>query len=180
MLVIGAGIYGSFVAWDAALRGLSVALVDQGDFGHATSANNFRIIHGGLRYLQHGDIRRMRQSIRERMTLMRIAPHLIHPLPFLVPTYGHLARGREAMGLALWLNDLIGFDRNQLADPEKFLPRGSVISRDRCLELFPGVDQKGLTGGAIWYDCQMLSPERLTLSLVKAAAQAGAEDLQLR
>jgi glycerol-3-phosphate dehydrogenase len=175
VLVIGAGIYGSFVAWDAALRGLSVALVDKGDFGHATSANNFRIIHGGLRYLQHGDIRRMRQSIRERMTLMRIAPHLIHPLPFLVPTYGHLARGREAMGLALWLNDLIGFDRNQLADPEKFLPRGSVISRDRCIELFPGVDQKGLTGGAIWYDCQMLSPERLTLSLVKAAAQAGAE-----
>jgi glycerol-3-phosphate dehydrogenase len=175
VLVVGGGIYGSFVAWDAALRGLSVALVDKGDFGHATSANNFRIIHGGLRYLQHGDIRRMRQSIRERMILMRIAPHLIHPLPFLVPTYGHLARGREAMGLALWLNDLIGFDRNRLTDPEKFLPRGSVISKDRCIELFPGVDEKGLTGAAIWYDCQMLSPERLTLSLVKAAAQAGAD-----
>ena len=175
VLVVGGGIYGSFVAWDAALRGLSVALVDKGDFGHATSANNLRIIHGGLRYLQHGDILRMRQSIRERMVLMRIAPHLIHPLPFLVPTYGHLTRGREAMALALLLNDLIGFDRNRLTDPEKFLPRGRIISRDQCIEFFPGVDQKGLTGAAIWYDCQMSSPERLTLSVVKAAAQAGAE-----
>ena len=95
VLIIGGGIYGSFAAWDAALRGLSVALVDKGDFGSATSSNSSRIIHGGLRYLQYGDIRRVRESTRERMTLMRIAPHLVHPLPILIPTYGHSIRGKD-------------------------------------------------------------------------------------
>ena len=73
LLVVGAGVYGLFAAWDAAMRGLRVALIDRGDFGNATSSNSLRVIHGGLRYLQHGDIRRMRTSIRERATLMRIA-----------------------------------------------------------------------------------------------------------
>ena len=92
VLVLGGGIYGVWCAWDAALRGLSVALVDKGDFGHATSSNNLKIVHGGLRYLQHGDLRRMRESIRERRILMQIAPHLVHPLPFVMPTY----RARES------------------------------------------------------------------------------------
>jgi glycerol-3-phosphate dehydrogenase len=94
LLVIGGGVYGVCTAWDAALRGLSVALVEKADFGHATSSNTLRVIHGGLRYLQHGDIRRLRHSIFERSTFMRIAPHLVHPLPFLIPTYGHLMRGK--------------------------------------------------------------------------------------
>src|SRR5687767_5287891 len=88
LLVIGGGIYGISVARDAALRGLRVALVEQGDFGHATSSNHQNIIHGGLRYLQHVDLKRMRDSVRERSILLRIAPHLVHPLPFLIPTYG--------------------------------------------------------------------------------------------
>jgi glycerol-3-phosphate dehydrogenase len=82
VVVIGGGIYGACVAWDAALRGGSVALVDKGDFGGATSADSHKIIHGGLRYLQHGDLRRMRESARERRILMRIAPQFVHPLPF--------------------------------------------------------------------------------------------------
>ena len=88
LLVIGGGINGLCVAWDAALRGLSVALLEKGDFGAATTSATLKIVHGGLRYLQHLDVRRMRESIRERMILMRIAPHLVHPMPFLVPTYG--------------------------------------------------------------------------------------------
>src|SRR5881296_328820 len=114
VLIIGGGIYGAFCAWDAAQRGLSVALVDKGDFGNATSSNNLRIIHGGLRYLQHGDIGRMRESIRERKILMRIAPHLVHPLRFVIPTYSRSLQGKAVMALALALNDLIGFDRNGL------------------------------------------------------------------
>ena len=90
--VIGGGIYGASVARDAALRGLAVALIERGDFGNATSSNHHKIIHGGLRYLQHGDLKRMRESIRERSTLLRIAPHLIHPLPFLIPTYDTCSR----------------------------------------------------------------------------------------
>jgi len=175
LVVIGGGIYGAFVAWDAALRGLSVALVDKADFGHATSSNNLRIIHGGLRYLQHGDFRRMRESIRERKAFMRIAPHLVHPLPFLMPTYGHSTRGKEIMSLALMMNDLVGFDRNHSLDPEKHLPAGRVISKRECLKLLPGVDAKGLTGGAIWYDCQMHNSERFIFSVLRASERAGAE-----
>lgn len=175
LTIIGGGIYGAFVAWDAASRGLSVALVDKGDFGHATSSNNLRVIHGGLRYLQHGDIRRMRESIRERTVLMRVAPHLVHPMPFLMPTYGHSFNGKEVMTAALLINDLIGFDRNDLADPQKHLPRGRIVSRSECLRLAPGLDVSGLTGGAIWYDCQMYSSERLVLSVLRAAERAGAQ-----
>jgi glycerol-3-phosphate dehydrogenase len=175
VLIIGGGIYGVWVAWDAALRGLSVALLEKRDFGHATSSNSLRIIHGGLRYLQHGDIRRMRQSIYERKVLMRVAPHLVHPLPFLIPTYGHAMRGKGALFLALLVNDFIGFDRNRRQDPQKNIPRGRVISKEECLRLLPGVERQGLTGGAIFYDGQITYTERLILSLARSAARAGAD-----
>src|SRR5918992_3088148 len=87
LLVIGAGIHGACIAWDACLRGLRVALVDRSDFGAATSANSLGIVHGGLRYLTRADLPRMLESIRERSTLLRIAPGLVEPLPFLIPTY---------------------------------------------------------------------------------------------
>lgn len=99
LLIIGGGIYGACLAWEATLGGLSVALVEKADFGAATSANSLKTIHGGLRYLQHADLKRMRESIHERTTLMRIAPHLVHPLPVLIPTYGHgMIRKRSALG----------------------------------------------------------------------------------
>ncbi|MGE5444015.1 MAG: FAD-dependent oxidoreductase, partial [Ignavibacteriales bacterium] len=175
VLIIGGGIYGAWTAWDASLRGLSVALVDKGDFGSGTSSNSLKVIHGGLRYVQHADFLRMRQSIRERSALMRVAPHLVHPLPFLMPTYGHFMKSKEIMALALMIYDLIGFDRNQIKDPEKHIPRGSIISNDECLRLFPGINKEGLTGGAIWYDCQMYNSERMLLSILRSAEKAGAD-----
>ncbi len=175
VLIIGGGIYGAWAAYDAALRGLSVAIVDKGDFGSATSSNSLKIIHGGLRYLQHADFRRMRQSIHERMVLMRVAPHLIHPLPFLMPTYGHFMQSKEIMRIALTINDLISFDQNRLMDSQKHIPPGRVISRGECLQIFPGVDNRGLTGGAVWYDCQIYNSERMILSILRAAQKAGAD-----
>ncbi len=175
LVVVGAGIYGAAAAWDATLRGLSVALIDRGDFGSATSFNNLKTIHGGLRYLQHADFRRMRESIRERRTLMRIAPHLVHPLPFVVPTYrGNLKQSRLALRVALALNDVVGLDRNTLDDPQKHLPPGRTLGREECLRLLPGVASEGLTGGALWYDAQMYNSERMTLSFVLSAAHRGA------
>ena len=110
LLVVGAGIHGACIAWDASLRGLSVALLDSGDFGAATSANSLRIVHGGLRYLARGDFPRMLESIRERTTLLRIAPHLVEPLPVLVPTYARSAvRGRLAYRIGLAANDVISW-----------------------------------------------------------------------
>jgi glycerol-3-phosphate dehydrogenase len=175
LLIIGGGIYGACVAWDAALRGLSVALVDKGDFGAATSANSLKIIHGGLRYLQHADFKRMRESFRERATLMRIAPHLVHPLPVLIPTYGHGLQGKELLSLAMAVNDLISFDRNRLHDPHKHMPRGRVIGKAECLRLFPGVPTEGLTGGVLFYDAQVYNSERLLLAFLRSADNLGAD-----
>jgi glycerol-3-phosphate dehydrogenase len=174
LLIVGAGIYGACAAWDASLRGLSVAVVDQDDFGAATSANSLRIVHGGLRYLARGDFSRMRESIRERSTLLRIAPGLVQPLQVLVPTYGLGARGRLAFGAALKLNDLVSAGRNRRLDRNQRIPGGRLLSRDDCLALFPWFTAQGLSGGAVWYDAQLRHPERLTLSFLQAAASRGA------
>jgi len=176
VLIIGGGIYGAWTAWDAAQRGLSVALIEKGDFGGATSSNSLKIMHGGLRYLQHADFKRMRESIRERSILMRVAPHLVHPLPCLMPTYGHGMKGREALTIAMRLNDVMSFDRNaQLDDPEKHIPQGRVVSTAEMKRLVPDVETKNLTGGALWYDCQNYNSERLLFSILHSAANAGAQ-----
>ena len=176
LLVIGGGVYGAGIAWDASLRGLSVALVEKADFGSATSANSLKIIHGGLRYLQHGDVRRMRQSIAERKALMRIAPHLIHPLPVMLPTYGHGLKGRELLALALKINDLISCDRNwDLSDSQKHIPPGQSLSKHECLQLIPGLTSEGLTGGVLFYDAQIYNSERLLIEFLCSATEQGAD-----
>ncbi len=174
LLIIGGGIYGVMAAWDAAERGLSVAVIDKGDFAGATSSNSLKIVHGGLRYIQHADIKRMRESIRERRMMMKLAPHLVHPLAFVIPTYGHFIKGPEAMFIALKINDLVSFDRNSLPDPQKHLPAGKIISKQECLQMIPGVDAENLTGGAIWYDAQLYNSERFIFSVLRSATDAGA------
>jgi glycerol-3-phosphate dehydrogenase len=173
--IIGGGIYGANVAREAAMRGLSVALVEQGDFNAGTSANSHKIIHGGLRYLQHADFPRMRESIRERSALMRIAPHLVHPMPFLLPTLRGSLTGKLVMWAALHVNDSIAFDRNRKLSRRHRIPPGRVISRAECLNLCPGMDRRDLTGGALFFDAQVHNPDRLTLTILQAAAEAGAD-----
>ena len=175
LLVVGAGIFGACAAWDASLRGLSVAVVDQQDFGAATSANSLRIVHGGLRYLARGDIPRMRESILERSTLLRIAPGLVGPLEVLIPTYGNGSQGRAAYAAALALNDVISFGRNRGLDPSSQIPTGHLVSRDECLSSFPWFPAHRLTGGAVWYDAQLKHPERLTLSFLESASRLCAQ-----
>ena len=94
VLVIGAGVYGAATAWDAASRGLNVALIDRSDFGSGTSFHNLKTLHGGLRSLQAMNLRQMRRFIRERRALVRIAPHLVRPLPFIIPTSAPASRHR--------------------------------------------------------------------------------------
>ncbi len=175
LLVIGSGIYGAVLAWDAVLRGLKVAIIDKGDFGGATSANSLKIVHGGLRYLQQLDFKRMRESIRERTNFMRIAPHLVHPISCVMPTYGHTMKGKEVMFFGLLLNDIVSFDRNRLNDPEKTIPMGRVISKRRCLDILPGIDPSGVTGGALWTDAQVYNSERFVLSFILSACEKGAQ-----
>ncbi|HEX7120402.1 MAG TPA: FAD-dependent oxidoreductase [Longimicrobiales bacterium] len=174
VLVIGAGIVGACIARDAALRGLRVALVDRGDIGGGASANCLKIVHGGLRYLQSLDVRRMRASIRERSIWLRIAPHLVEPLPFVLPIHGRGLERRSVLCAALAINDVVSWDRNRGVPAERRLPRGRILSREECVALVPQLDAPGLEGGALIYDARMYSPERLVLEVARDAFAAGA------
>lgn len=174
LLIIGGGIYGAAIARQAAYQGMSVALVDQADFGHATSANSLKIIHGGLRYLQTADLIRMRRSIAARRTLLKIAPHLVKPLNFAVPTIDAMGRSRGIFWLALRLNDLISLDRNLNLETPQQIPKGQVVSKSEFERLAPGFRSGRCTGGATWYDAIATDTERLVLEFVMAAAENGA------
>jgi glycerol-3-phosphate dehydrogenase len=172
--IIGGGVYGVWLAFHGALQGLKVCLFEMGDFGSATSANSLKIIHGGLRYLQHLDFLRMRQSITERRTLMKLAPHLLKPIPFILPTYGHGLKGIEAFSTALLMNDIIGFDRNKGIQPDQYIPRGKTMNKSDTLILLPECPGDDISGAALWYDYLALSTDRLLLSILLSAVRAGA------
>src|SRR5262249_40921702 len=174
LLVIGGGIYGAAAAWDAAQRGLRVALVEGDDFGGGVPWNSRKPIHGGLRHLPHGDVASLRESMRDRRALLRIAPELVRPLGFLVPTRGWGAESRVALAAGLAINDLLAVDRNAGLTNEHRIPRGRVLSREEAFALVPGLPREGLAGAALWPDAQVVSSERLTLAFVHAAADAGA------
>ncbi|MBN1342106.1 MAG: glycerol-3-phosphate dehydrogenase/oxidase [Phycisphaerae bacterium] len=174
VLLVGAGIFGACIARELALRDVTVAIVDRADFGAATSANSLKIIHGGLRYLQKLDVRRMRASARERRAWLRTAPHLITPMRCVIPTHGRGARSRFAMRAALSLCDWITGE-NRTGARKRAISPGGVLSRAEMLDLFPGLRTlPGLTGGAYWYDGQVQSTERLTLACVRSAVERGA------
>ena len=174
LLVIGGGIAGICIARDAALRGLSVALVDKSDFAGATTAASSKLIHGGLRYLQSLELGLVRESLRERRVWSHIAPHMVHPLTFLMPLYGKGIRKRLTMALGLTAYDLLAYDRNRLDDPEKFIPSHRSLNRAEALALEPGIESPKLSGGIIFYDYQMHFPERLALACLRNAVEAGA------
>ncbi len=175
LLIVGGGIYGAALAHEASLRGLAVALIEKGDFGGATSSNSLKTIHGGLRYLQHADFVRMRESIVERRIVMAIAPHLVHAFPCLMPTYGHFIKGSEVMTVAMLMNDVISMDRNRGLERGRRLPMGRIVSKAEVRRLIPNVDDKNMTGGAMWYDAQVYNSERLLFSYLHSAAGRGAE-----
>lgn len=171
VLVIGGGIHGVMIARESALKGYRTAIIEMKDFGHATSANSLKILHGGLRYLQQADIRRMRQSIRSRKIFQQISPHLIDSVPFVIPTYGHGIMGKESMAVALKINDLISWDRNREIFEESYISNGKLISKEEMLRISPGIEKEGLNGGAVWYECVVNNTERLTLECLLNAEQ---------
>jgi glycerol-3-phosphate dehydrogenase len=175
LLVVGGGIHGLTCAYEAASRGLSVVLVDAADFGSGISFNHQKTAHGGLRSLQSLSVLRARASIRERRALARIAPGLLRPLPFLAGTYRSVTRGRLALRAGFALDQQLGRRRNDELEPELHLPRPRLLSRTAAMKLFPGIRQQGLTGGAQWYDYQMVENDRLTYAFAAAADRAGAE-----
>ena len=175
VVVIGGGMFGVCTAWEATQRGLLVALVEQGDFCQATSANHFKMVHGGIRYLQHADFIRIRESSKERSAFLKIAPHLVQPLPIIIPTYGHGMKGKKILGAGMFLYDILTADRNNgILDSDRKIPNCKFISKQEALDNYPGLSDDGLTGAAVFCDAQIYNPPRLALSFLLSAVQAGA------
>src|SRR5580704_10102301 len=163
LLIIGGGATGCFTARDAAMRGLNVALVEARDFASATSAHNSKLAHGGLRYLRNLEFSLVRESLRERRNLQATAPHLVRPLPFLLPLYEGDANGRLMLSAGLTLYDLLSYDRNRLKDPAQKMPGHRWLARAEALAREPVLEAKTFKGAFEYHDAQMYSPERIAL-----------------
>lgn len=174
IIVIGGGITGAAVAYEAASRGLSVAMVEKGDFGAATSSATSKLIHGGLRYLANFEIGIVRESLRERRILENIAPNFVYPIPFIVPTYKNSKDNQWILETAMIIYDLLSYDKGFTWDRTKRIPQHRHLSRNRVLDLEPVVKAERLTGGIMFYDCASIIPERLTLAFIKSAVKFGA------
>ncbi|MFN2493744.1 MAG: glycerol-3-phosphate dehydrogenase, partial [Pyrinomonadaceae bacterium] len=165
-IIVGAGINGAGIARDAAMRGLRVLMLDQNDLGSGTSSASTRLIHGGLRYLEHGEIGLVRESLRERETLLNIAPHLVKPLQILIPMYQSARRGRWTVRAGMFVYDLLSFDNSQ--------GNHRMVSKAEVLQLAPALNPVGLLGGAIYFDAQVEFAERLVLENALSARVNGA------
>jgi glycerol-3-phosphate dehydrogenase len=165
LLVIGGGITGAGVARDAAMRGLRTALVERDDFASGTSSRSSRLIHGGLRYLEHGEFHLVFEASRERRTLLRIAPHLVKPLRFTWPVYRGARVPKWKLRSALMLYDTLALFRN--------IERHRMLSAVELEALEPRLRRDGLTGGGTYYDAHA-DDALLTLANARAAADAGA------
>jgi len=174
IVVVGGGIFGACASWEAVLRGHSVALVEKEDFCHATSANHYKMVHSGVRYLQHADFFRLRESSKERTVLLRIAPHLVQNLPIMIPTYGHGIRGKAFLGTGMLVFDLLTIDRNTALSPSRKIPRSRFLSVKDVIDQYPGVKKAGLTGAVVFDEGQMYNPPRLALSFIRSAVEKGA------
>ncbi len=165
VIVIGAGINGVGVARDAAMRGLIVLLLDKGDIGCGTTSWSTRLIHGGLRYLEYGELGLVRESLRERETLFNIAFHLVSPLPILIPLYEGQKRGPWTIRAGLMAYDLLSWG--------KTLPRHRMLKQAEVLRQQAALNQDGLKGAALYYDAQVEFAERLVVENVLSAKEHG-------
>lgn len=165
VLVVGGGITGVGIALDAAARGLRTALVEAGDFARGTSSRSSRLVHGGLRYLETRDFRLVFEALAERRLLLELAPHLVHPLPFLFPVHRGAPVGYRTLQAGMWLYDTLSLFRG--------LPRHRMLGAEGVLRREPALDPEGLRGGAVYYDAAV-DDARLTLAVARAAAAAGA------
>jgi len=160
---------------EAVFRGLRPLLLEQNDFGSATSFNSLRILHGGLRYLQTFDLQRHIESVQERRWFLANFPDLAHPLPCLMPLYGQGVRRKSIFRAALLINDLLSINRNNGVRPESSLPGGRIVSKAETVAAFPEVEQGNLQGAAVWHDAAIPDSQRVVMELLRWAAHYGAD-----
>jgi glycerol-3-phosphate dehydrogenase len=174
LLIVGAGVYGAALAYEASRQGYSVAVVDRGDFAGGSSSNSLKILHGGLRYLQQLNLPRMRSSIRARRGWAQLAPNFVTPLACAIATKGLGSRSMAALSAALLANELVSFDRNHGIGEANRLPPARLVSSNEYAALTDGLCTTVNTPGAMWWDALALDTERLVLELLARAADNGA------
>ena len=167
VIVVGAGINGAAIGREAALHALRVLILDQGDLCSGTTSWSSRLIHGGLRYLEHGEISLVNESLDERERLLKSAPHLVEPLGLYIPIYASGRRRPWQIRAGMILYDLLS--------RRKTLPRHSMLSRETLIGRVPGLERAGLQGGAFYFDAQVTFPERLVVENIRDAVENGAE-----
>ncbi len=167
LIVVGAGINGLGIAQDAANRGLSVIVLEKDDLCSGVSAWSGRLVHGGLRYLEHRDFALVRESLRERERLFRNASHLVKPVRLLMPTYAHNRRPAWMIRLGMIAYDVLSFDKKTEGH--------RALNKRKTLARFPGIGQQGLTGAVVFTDGQVEYAERLCVEVAVAAARRGAQ-----
>lgn len=177
MVIIGGGIYGIALAHQASLSGLKTLLMEQNDFGNATSINSLRIVHGGFRYLQSLDLKRFFESVGERRWFLKAFYPLVRPIACLMPLYNKGIYRSEILGAALLTNDVLSKYRNRGIPPENHLNNGRIISAAKVKECFPKVALNGLKTGALWYDGTIDCPQRVLIEWLKAAVRKGCNGL---
>lgn len=189
VLVIGGGITGAGVALDAATRGYSVALIEQADYASGTSSRSSKLVHGGLRYLQHFDLGLVREALLERQLNVALAPHLVKPLPLVVPAFGG-ARPDRLMGVGLNMYDAMAVERRSRTRPSGHHRRSAAVGRtvpdtdwsperhrivtgEEVVELVPALAEREPSSGYLFYDCQT-DDARLVLTILQEAERFGA------
>ena len=174
IIIVGGGVYGAVIARECARSGYSTVLIEKGEFCDSTSANSLNVLHGGLRYLQHFNIKRMRRSINSRRYFQQISPRNIDYLPFLTPLDGWGINSPLVMRIALLLNDIISIDRNRGTNEQQYLKSGSVLNRKTLLKELPEFGDKQVSGAALWYEAVMNNVKQLVNDVLESAEENGA------
>lgn len=177
VIVVGGGIYGVMMLLTGTLRGQRVLLLEKDDFGAGTSFNNFRIIHGGLRYLQSFNLKRFFESVEARRWFLRTFGTFAKPLPCVMPLYGHGLKRPMMLKTALLLNHLLSLSRNNGVAEENWLPKGGVSKPENREDFSPYIEGKGLKGCALWYDAGMSDSHRILIEAIRWACQEGGRAL---
>ena len=164
LLVVGGGITGAGIAWDAAARGLRVGLIERADFASGTSSRSSKLIHGGLRYLAQGHVGLTREAVQERGRLQRLAPHLVQMLPFAFPIFRGLAE-RAKLAAGLWLYDAFAAGSGA--------PRHSWVAREAALRRAPGLREDGLAGAFVYRDART-DDARMVVEALRGAVSMSA------
>jgi glycerol-3-phosphate dehydrogenase len=174
LVIIGGGVYGAALCWEATHRGIKTLLVEQDDYACGASSNSLKTIHGGLRSLQSLNLSAVIKGIRERSIFLKIAPNYVKPLHCILPTTGWLMKSKVVVGMGLLLYNIITQLSLLFSANDRNLPNTRLLSLSEFLSRASGINPEGITGGALWFDAQVTNTERLIWLFIKSAIKKGA------